>query len=249
MTILEYIKKEHANIKQQPKEERWRYFWDYYKWHLMAVVLAIVLLVQGVVGIINRKEVVLSGILLNCMINIDDEGLLQGFYDFADVDSDTQEAAFYTDVMLQDGSTKNDINSFQRIVAGVATKELDFVVGQTESFRVCAHSAGGIFMDLRSFLDNTTLEKLSDRLYYIDGAVLKELNVEPGTAVDTSLQNVPNPKKPETMVDPIPVGIDISDRQKFQSAYYFPNTTLYIGIIANTPRTDLSRQFVDYLMQ
>ncbi len=249
MTILEYIKKEHANIKQQPKEERWHYFWDYYKWHVLAVVLAIVLLVQGVIGIINRKEIVFSGILLNCAITVDDEEFMQGFYDLAGIDTKKQEAAFYTDVMLQDGRNKNDITSFQRIVAGITTEELDFVVGQKDSFRVCAYSAGGIFMDLRTFLDADTLEKLSDRLYYIDGAVLKGLNAEPGTAVDTSLRDVPDPKKPETMTDPIPVGIDISDREKFQSSYYFPNTTLYIGVIANTPRQDLSRQFIDYLMQ
>ena len=249
MKIREYIKKEHANIKQQPREERWQYFWDYYKWHVLAVILAIVLLVQGVISIVNRKEVVFSGILLNCAITVDDEAFMQGFYDLTEIDTKKQEAAFYTDVMLQDGSHKSDITSFQRIVAGITTKELDFVVGQTDSFRVCSYSAGGIFMDLRDFLDAETLERLSDRLYYIDGSVLKGLNAEPGTAVDTSLQSVPDPRKPETMADPIPVGIDISDREKFQSAYYFPNTTLYIGIITNTPRPELSRQFIDYLMQ
>lgn len=246
MTIIEYIKKEHANIKEKPKEERWAYFWDYYKWHVVAVVLVIVLLIQAVVGIVNRKEVVFSGILLNCMINIDDDDFLQGFYDRAGIDAQTQEAAFYTDVILTNKNTKNDVTAIQRIMAGMATKDTDFVVGQPENFQLCAYSTGRIFIDLRTFLDEDTLKAFSDRLYYIDGAVLDKLSVPAGETVDGSIQ-LPDPTKPEAMEKPIPVGIDISDREAFQSSYYFPDTTLYLGIATNTPRTELVKQFIDYL--
>ncbi|MBQ3529845.1 MAG: hypothetical protein IJA47_05065 [Oscillospiraceae bacterium] len=247
MTILEHIKKAHANIKNQPKEARWQYFWDYYKWHVVAVVLVIALLIQGIVSFTNRKDIVFSGILLNCKIGVDDSAFLENFYDYAGIDSATQEAAFYTDLMLTDQSTKNDVNAIQRIMAGIATKELDFVVGQTVSFRLCAYNTSGLFIDLRSFLDQATLEKLADRLYYIDGDYLEKLRAPVGEAVDLSLTNAPDPTKPELMKDPIPVGIDISDREAFQSAYYFPDTVLYLGVTANTPRAELVKQFINYL--
>lgn len=246
MTILEYIKKEHANIKEKPKEERWSYFWDYYKWHVVAVVVAIAILIQGVVGIVNRKDVVFSGILLNCIISIDDDDFLQGFYDYAGIDAATQQAAFYSDITLTDKNTKNDINAFQRIMAGIATKDTDFVVGQPENFQLCAYNTSRIFMDLRMFLDESTLNTFSDRLYYIDGTVMEKLSVPAGELVDANIQ-IPDPTKPETMEDPIPVGIDVSDRKDFQSAYYFPDTTLYLGVIANTPRPELTKQFIAYL--
>ncbi len=246
MTIFEYIKKEHANIKEKPKEERWSYFWDYYKWHTIAIVVAIAILIQGVVGIINRKDIVFSGILLNCMINVDDDAFLQGFYDHAGIDAKRQEAAFYTDVILTDNHNKNDITAFQRIMAGMATKDTDFVVGQPENFRLCAYNTGRIFADLREFLDEDTLNRFSDRLYYIDGAVLEKISAPVGETVDPNL-TIPDPTKPEAMEDPIPVGIDISDREAFQSAYYFPDTTLYLGIATNTPRTELTKQFINYL--
>lgn len=246
MTIIEYIKKEHANIKQKPKEERWSYFWDYYKWHALAVVLAIVLLIQMVVGVINRKEIVFSGILLNCIINVNDDQFLQDFYSFADIDADTQEVAFYTDLILTDKNTQSDVSVFQRIMAGAATQDTDFVVGQPENFQMCAYSTARILIDLRTLLDEDTLNRLSGCLYYIDGAVLEKLSAPVGESIDANI-SIPDPTDPEAMEDPIPIGIDISDRTDFQEAYYFPDTTLYLGVISTTTQPELVKQFIHYL--
>ena len=246
MTIFEHIKKQHENIKSKPREERWSYFWDYYKWHLVAIVLAIAILIQGVVSIVNRKETVFSGILLNCMIRIDDDAFLQGFYDQAGINAKHQQAAFYTDITLTDQNTKSDVTAFQRIMAGIATKDTDFVVGQEENFQLCAYNTSRMFMDLREFLDAEALETFADRLYYVDGAVIEKLSVPVGELQDTNIV-YPDPTKPETMEDPIPVGINVSDRTDFQEAYYFSDTTLYLGVVANTPSPELTRQFIDYL--
>lgn len=247
MTILEHIKKERAKLEGKSPKERWEYFWEYYKWPVLAVVLAVVLLIQGIVSVVNKKEIVFSGFVLNSKIALDDDAFLQGFYDYAGIASDKQEAAFYSDITLGDGNSKSDITAFQRIMAGIATKETDFVVGQAISFRLCAYNTSNIFLDLRNFFDEDTLERFSDRLYYIDGAVLAILDAPLGEQVDTSALEYPDPTKPETMKDPIPVGIDISDREAFQSAYYLTDTTLYLGVIANTPRLELTLQFIEYL--
>ncbi len=248
MTIFEHIKKFHANIKNQPKEERWQYIWDYYKWHLIAVVLVIALLIQGAVSFANTKNVVISVVFLNCNIGIKDEAFLDGFYDYAGIDPATQEVGFYSDLILKDGSNKSDVSTFQRIMASVATRDVDFLVGQDASFRMCACNTSRIFTDLRSFLDADTLTQLADRLYYIDGAFIEKLNAPVGESVDLSLTNAPDPTKPELMEDPIPVGIDISDRVAFQKAYYFPDTTLYLGVFSTTDHPELTKAFINYLI-
>lgn len=248
MTIFEHIKKAHANIKNQPKEERWQYFWDYYKWHVVAIILVIALLIQGFVSFTNKKDIVFSGILLNCKIGVNDRAFLTDFYDYAGIDDDTQEVAFYSDLMLKDGSNKSDVNTFQRIMAGIAIQEFDFVVGQDASFRLCAYNTSNLLMDLRNFLDQATLEKLAGHLYYIDGAYLEKLNAPVGESVDLSLTDAPDPKKPELMENPIPVGIDISGNEAFQSAYYFPDTISYLGVVSNVPRPELMKQFIQFLM-
>ena len=247
MTIFDYIKKEHKNIMEKPKKERLAYFWDYYKWHVIIFVLVLALLIQGILGIVNRKDTVFSGFMLNSKINVEDEAFLQGFYEYAGIDSAKEEAAFYIDVVLTDNNSKSDITAFQRIMAGISIQDADFVVGPPEPFHICAYNTSRIFIDLRKYLDADTLQKFSDRLYYIDGAVLEQLDAPVGEFVDATTLTYPDPHKPETMKDPIPVGIDISDRKALADAYFFPDTTLYLGVIVNTPRPELTRQFIDYL--
>ena len=234
-------------MKEKSRKERWEYFLDYYKWHAIAVLLVIVLLIQGIVGAINRKEVVFSGILLNCKIEIKDEDFLNGFYDRAGINADKEEAAFYTGLTLTSGKTQNNTTALQRILAGVAVQETDFVAGNSEAFQVCAYTSIQIFADLRDALDEETLKQFEGRIYYIDGYIIEQLNAPPGTEVIVDLSKLPDPHKPETMKDPIPVGIDISDRKDFQTAYYLPETVLYLGIVSNTTRPALVLQFIDYL--
>ena len=246
MTITEHIKKEIQNIKEKPQKERWEYFWDYYKWHTVIIVLVLALLVQGIIGACNRKDVVFAGYLLNCKVNLQEDEFLQGFYDYADIEDD-KEAALYSDMILKTGQPKNEIATFQRIMAGISVQEADFLVGQDDSFRLCAYSTGRMFKDLREFLDAEALEFYADRLYYIDGALLDQLEDSVGNSVDYNQLTYPDPRKPESMENPIPVGIDISDREAFRSAYYYENTKLYLGVIVNTARPELTKLFLDYL--
>lgn len=247
MTIFEYIKKETANIKERPKKERLAYFWDYYKWHLIAIVLAVVLLIQGIVTICNRKEVVFTGYLMNCAINIDDEAFLQGFYDRTGIDSKTQEVAMFNDIMLSEQNTKNDVSSFQRIVAGVSMQEVDVLAGPDAAFRICAYAYSNVLMDLRELLDAQTLQQYADRLYYVDGAVLKKLHAPIGSEIEFDSVTYPDPTRPEAMEDPIPVGINVSACEEFHNSYYFPETVIYLGVASTTPRTDLAVDFIEYL--
>ena len=251
MTIVESIKDQWQQMQEKPKKERWAYIWDYYKWHIVIFLLVIVLLVQGVIALVNHKDAVFTGFVLNCSVSGKSDDFIQGFYEYAGINTDKEEAAIYTDMYLRDGQSKKNAEVFHRIMAGVAIQDADFIVGQPDTFQPCAYHTSKIMVDLREFLDAETLEKYADRLYYIDGAVLEQLDKPVGEAVGQVIY--PNPRKPEIMDDPIPVGIDISDRAAIRDAYYFTtedtvdDTVVYIGIIANTARPELTRQFLDYI--
>lgn len=248
MTISESIKSQYQKIMERPKEERLAYFWDYYKWHAIIFLLVIAALIQCTIGIINRKTTVFTGYILNCTATTKDEDFLQGFYDYAGIDSANEEAAIYTDMYLHPGKNQKNAEVFQRIMAGISIHDADFIVGQPEAFQMCAYNTGKIFADLRNFLDTETLEQFSDRLYYIDGAILQRLNAPVGEAVDPDAIIYPNPNKPEAMEDPIPVGISVGDREALRASYYHsPDTVLYMGVIVNTQKPELTKQFISYL--
>lgn len=248
MKVSEYIRQAWASVKEQPPKQRWEYFWEYYKFPAIAVVLVIVLAIQGVISLVNTKDTVLTGVTLNCKLGVKAEDFWDGFYEYAGIDSKESEAAVYTDINLLTGQSKNNADAIQRIMAGIAIHDMDFIVGKDEAFRMCAYSTGGMLADLRDFLDEATLAKLSDRIYYIDGAVLEEINKPVGEQVEPELLTYPDPHKPEAMKDPIPVGINISGCEAFVKGYYLSGATVYWGIVPNTIRADLVLQMLTYLL-
>jgi len=250
MKFIDNLKADWKTIREQPKGERFSYFWEYYKWPAIVAVVLVFALVCAIVGAVNRKETVFTGYILNSNAVEKDDEFLQGFYDYAGIDNNTQEAAMYTDMYLFPGRAQKNAEVFQRIIAGISVNEGDFITGPAEQFRMCAYNTARIFADLRDFLDEETLAKLSDRLYYIDEAVLEKLIVPVGETIDVSKIIYPDPLKPETMEKPIPVGISVGDRESFRGCYYYsPDTVLYIGIIANTTRSELTTQFINYVLQ
>ncbi len=245
MTILEYAKKELAKLKDQPPKKRWEYIWEYYKIHLGVALLVLVILVQGIVSICTHKDAVFTGVLINTTLTADSSSFMEDLRDHMDVGKKEQ-ISFSTNIFMTNQSADKAV-ALQSIMASVTIKELDMVAGPAEAFEVCAYNASNMFADLRDYLDEADLEKYADRLYYIDGAVLKKVNAPVGTQVDLSQLTYPDPHKPETMEDPIPVGIDVSDRHEFISAYFIPEGAHYLGMITNTTRPETVLQFIDYL--
>lgn len=248
MKLIENLKASWKTIMEQPKGERFSYFWDYYKWPAIIALVLVIALIQTTIMVINRKETAFTAYVLNTTATTKDEEFLQGFFDYAGLDSDKMEAAVYTDMYLHPGQTQKNAEVFQRIMAGIAINDVDVIVGQEDPFRMCAYNTSRMFVDLREFLDADTLVKFSDRLYYIDGAIVAKLNAPVGESVNTAGIIYPNPAKPELMDEPIPVGIAVGDREALRSSYYYsPDTVLYMGIIVNTQRPELTKQFIDYL--
>ena len=248
MKLIESLKASRDKIMAQPKGERFSYFWDYYKWPAIIAVVLVIALIQTTIMIVNRKETVFTAYVLNTTATTKDEAFLQGFFDYAGLDSETMEAAIYTDMYLHPGQRQKNAEVFQRIMAGIAINDADVIVGQEDPFRMCAYNTSRIFVDLREFLDADTLEKFSDRLYYIDGAIVEKLSAPVGESVNTAGIIYPNPSKPELMEDPIPVGLAVSDREGLRSSYYYdPDTVLYMGVIVNTQKPELAKQFIAYL--
>ncbi len=245
MTILDYYKKELAKLKDQPPKKRWEYIWEYYKIHIGVALLVLVLLVQGIVSICTHKDAVFTGVLINTSLSADSASFMEELNDHFDVGR-KEKIAFNTNINMANQSA-DKATALQSIMASVAIKELDMVAGPAEAFQVCAYNASNMFADLRDHMDETQLQKYADRLYYIDGAILKKINAPIGTEVDLSQLVYPDPHQPETMEDPIPVGIDVSDRTEFISAYFIPEGTYYLGMITNTTRPETVLNFIDYL--
>jgi len=252
MKLIDRIKEDYSKVKDLPRKEKLEFFWEYYKIPFLCIVLAVVLVVNGVVQLHNRRETVYSATMLNCKFVLDESPFLDGFYAYAGIDPSTSSAAFYSDMAIIEGRTQENSTTLQRIMAGIAVRDMDFITGNPEAFHVCAYNTGNMLMDLRTFLSAEELETFSDRFYYIDGAILAQLNAPLGEHVEPTLIKYPDPRKPDEMTDPIPVGIDISDRKVFCDVYYHDEylpekATVYLGFVPNSQRQELNHKLLDYL--
>ena len=245
MTILDYYKKELIKLKDQPPKKRWEYIWEYYKIHLGVMLLVLVLLIHGIVNICTHKDTVFTGVLINTTLTADSSSFMEDLRDHMDVGKKEQ-ISFSTNIFMTNQSADKAV-ALQSIMASITIKELDMVTGPAEAFQICAYNASNMFADLRDYMDAAQLEKHAERLYYIDGAILKKLNAPVGTQVDLSQLVYPDPHKPEMMEEPIAVGIDVSDRTEFIAAYFIPEGRHYLGMITNTTRPETVLEFIDYL--
>ena len=241
MTVFEYHKKAFLEMKDKPPKERWEYFWEYYKWYAISVLLAIAAIVYTVVTFANRKDEVLFGTLMNSpKDDIQAVSYLDDFYAIAGIDPEEEQILLSTDVNFSDTAGRQaGLDPNQLLVAYVAAEQMDFVTGPDSVFWKCAYNTSNMLADLRDVVDAETLLEWEDRLYYIDREVFEQ--VRNATSADT-MPELPDPRKPEAMADPVPVAIDISDCTTFAESYYSPGQTLYLGIAINAPHFTILRK-------
>ena len=248
MKFIKRIQEDWQKVKDMPAKEKWEFFWDYYKFQAITILLVIVLIAQLVSSVSNQKEIVFSGFSINCKIGIDEKPFWNGFYEDAGIDSQEQTVACYSDLQLVPGQIQLNNNTVQRIIAGCAVHDADFITGDPYAFQVCAYTSQQLFADLREVLDEETLEKYAGRIYYMDQAIVDILNSPLGEQVEPDVLEYPkDPKNPTSMKKPVPVGIDVSDRKDLQEAYYLTGTTIYVGAVRSTARPELTKQFMEYL--
>lgn len=243
MKMSEYTKNEWKKMKDKPPKERLAYFWEYYKWPAIIAVLVVAAIIYTVSAQMGKKEAVLSGILLNSSVPLEDPAFLQDFCHAAGIDTEIQEIVLNTGLSLTADDPTVGIMTYQRIHAGIAAKETDFVIATAEAFRQCSYDSSRMFMDLRQVLSAEKLAELEGRLYYIDGSLFEKIYSEGETVA------YPSPFNHEEMTDPVPVGIDIRECTDFLDSYYHTEEPVYFAVVTNAPHLDRALQFFEFMTE
>ena len=104
---------------------------------------------------------------------------------------------------------------------------------------------------MREFLSGEQFEKYSPYFYYIDMVKVAERNEIMDSAdnlyTDYTLI-APDPRKPEEMDDPVPVGIYLDDCEKIREHFYFKSDDVVACVFVNTQKPDIALQYLDFLM-
>lgn len=260
MAVMDEFKKEREVLKSASLKEKISYYVYYYKWHAIIAIVAVALIVSFIVEVANRKD----RALYICMLNVSERPTSNTSLDTVAADThaaefaeyaaiDTSQYDLYCDTSMKvdmNSMSEDTINSSQKFMAYLAAAEMDVMVTDADSLQMYAYQED--FSDLREILSSEQLEKYSPYFYYIDMVSLAQWNeyLDQADNLYTDFQlDFPDPRKPENMEEPVPVGIYLPELDKLTEHFYFQSDEIVASVFVNTQKLETSLQYIDFLME
>lgn len=244
MRLIQRRREEDSSLKTLQNlhgKKKIQYLWDYFK--LPLVVLAIFLYV--IVYIAYRRFTYQVPVLYTALININageslTEQLSEDFLDVLDINSSQSKMYLYSGLYLTDDENnayhEYTYASRMKILASIDGEQLDVVLMDKEAFD--AFSQNGYLCNIDDLLQTNAPELYTNLKPFI----VKNTFI----AEDNSFELQFDPSIPYNAVtEEYPMGLVISQTDFIKQAG-FPET-IYLGIIANSPRKDIALAYLQYL--
>ena len=250
MAKMDEFKAERAAIKDKPFKERLAYYIEYYGARTLLIAICVIGLVTVIIKNITAKDVVLYAAMYNTMDLKKDGAYAESFKEYAQINPKQQDViideTMYIDLVHWDEYTNSSI---EKTMLFITSQELDVMISQEFVIEYFAYF--DLLMDVREFLTPEQLEKYKDSLYYIDRHML-ENEQEPEDSLYLEYKHdYPDPRKPELMKDPVPVGIYMGDTNELaiRSSYYIDGDAPVFGVVVNSKNAAWANQFFEFVMQ
>ncbi len=249
MPVMDEFKEEREALKNGTPKEKLAYFWYYYKWHVIGTIIAIIAVASLIHNYVTQKDIALYTVVLNSADQYTSKEYAQKVAEHLAID--TQEYEVFFDTSMYIDFTKMDevtTASTQKMMVYIAACELDCIVTDTASLQ--HYSYNDTFYDLREILSAEQLEKYEPYFYYIDRKVLEEKQAAYEAMDDTYIAEYPqDPSNPETMAEPVPVGIYVDKCDDFKDNFLFQKDDIVFSIFCNSPHLDLTLDYLDYVFE
>ena len=219
-------------FRQLSRAKKLEHIWLYYKAPILLTILALGILLSGVYRAATKKEPVVYLAYLNVSVGEDMEArLTEDYLTCRGLNPKRNEVRLYRNLYLSEDPDASDHEyayaSRMKLLAAVNSRQLDLVLMNREAYDLC--SASGYLLDLSDILDSACLT--ANQVILEDNAVEYNLNAaQEYTAVTETVYNA----------------LELTQLSAFQEAGF--SDSVYIGIIANTPRLPESLDYLDYLI-
>lgn len=246
MPVMDEFREEREALKHGTWKQKLSYFIDYYKWHTIITAAVLILIITTAVQIINRKDV---GFYV-CMLNtaeLDAGDYVTAFAEYANIDTNTYDLIFDTSMTINVGEIDQEsIAGTQKLMVYIAASELDAMV--TDADTIANYANSQYFFDLREILTPEQSERYEPYFYYVDWKAVLERQEASDNYDESYVPSYPDPRKPEEMEQPVPVGIYLEKSELLKSKFYFRSNDVVVSIFQNSTRPETALQFIDYLM-
>ncbi len=246
MAAMDEFKEEREAVKNGPLLKKIQYYVYYYKWHAIAVIAFVVLATTWIHDFVTSKDSVFYAAFINSSELDGAEEFNQGFIDYSGIDTEEYDAIFDTTMYLTSGSgDQSSVAASQKLVAYTSTGEFDIMGANLTLFADYANST--FYYDLRDILTPEQLQICEPHLYYVDRPIVEAIEEADASYDIVEYPEIPDPKKPEEMEDPIPVGLFTEGLTRLTDAYYLSEEGSAIGIPVNTENLENAVKFIEYI--
>jgi hypothetical protein len=219
MAMNDEIREQTDKMKAMTPEQKWDYFWTYYKIPFWAAILGIAVLVYCIHDASSRRDDALYAVMINAdSASIPTDALDKWDSDLAGIlKLDTKKYQAYVDdsmTLSLNSSDQYSMSNSQKFMAMSAANQLDAVVADEEIYEY--YSQFQYFENLNDVLTKEQLSEYSDCLYYTDRSTFSDTDSDNFELSDLSSRKIDH-HDPSTMKDPIPVGIFVTDAQKVKA--------------------------------
>ena len=221
--------------------EKADYIFAYYKLPLVIIGVVLTALVTIVYHAITDKDAVVYAAYCNIVPNEEADGVLtDGFIEHIGVDSREYEVVAYRELYI---STDDSIQNHQyayasklKLLGSIDGEKLDVVIMNREAYDLL--SGWGYLMDL----EDACAQSSADRSL-IEGSIVSNtvilsdnrIEVELGEADEYVAETVESPN-----------AVDVTGNPIFDS--FAEEDSVYLGIIANSPRTETALDYLAYVI-
>ncbi len=151
MAVMDEFKEQRDLIKNGSFKQKLAYFWDYYKWHTIGAIAAILCIVSLVFNMINRKDDAFYAVVLNSAAYPDADSYTTQFMEYAGIDPNKEKVIFDTSMKISFTDFDDyTIGSMEKLMAYLAAAQLDVIIAGDELFEHYAYDES--FLDLRNVL-------------------------------------------------------------------------------------------------
>ena len=208
-----------TNFKELTNKQKLEYIWDYYRWKIITVIAVAVTAISLIHHYATYTEPLLSIIMVNSnMVFSSEFPGLDEFVETTDIDTLDE---IEVDTSIAFSSLENpssDYTMTESISLRFAVGGNDIIFAPEEIYTY--YAASGCMLDLRTLLSDEELEKYKDMLYYTTD---------------------------ETTGETYPCAFILSENNWAVTNGYYSDSC-YFGVIYNHDNTELSKEFLDYVL-
>lgn len=249
MPVMDEFRKEREALKHGTPKEKFSYFMDYYKWHVIITVCVIIVAAVFIKQILERRDTVFYVAMING-VDTFEESDPDPFVQYSGIDTGKSAVIYDTSMFIDFNSLDQiSIDSAQKFVVYLSAAEMDVVISGGDIIRKYAHNE--TFYDLREFLTEEQIREYEPYFYYMDNAVVEQINTAQDAFDYEFIPEYPDPRHPENMKQPVPVGIYVTDCPNLTERFYFANggSGVILSVVKNSARPEITSQYIDFLMK